>query len=48
MKIYKAKTRYFTQEDMNGWIHILTQGQPLKNDKEIQFPGGHSRSLAEW
>ena len=33
MKIYKAKTRYFTQEDMNGWIHILTQGQPLKNDK---------------
>lgn len=20
MKIYKAKTRYFTQEDMNGWM----------------------------
>ena len=38
MKIYKAKTRYFTQEDMNGWIHILTQGQPLKNDKGDTIP----------
>ncbi|MFR5814278.1 DUF6034 family protein [Hominisplanchenecus sp.] len=38
MKIYKAKTRYFTQEDMNGWIHILTQGQPLKNDSGDTIP----------
>ncbi len=38
MKIYKAKTRYFTQEDMNGWIHILTQGQPLKNDNGDTIP----------
>lgn len=38
MKIYNAKTRYFTQEDMNGWIHILTQGQPLKNDDGDTIP----------
>ena len=38
MKVYNAKTRYFTQEDMNGWIHILTQGQPLKNENGNTIP----------
>lgn len=46
MKIYKAKTRYFTQEDMNGWIHILTQGQPLKNDKGDTIPWRAQQELS--
>lgn len=31
MKIYTAQSRWFTQGDLDGWLKLLTQGQPLKD-----------------